>query len=391
VILVIAPGTDDRAGTTLLYGHLDKQPPLGQWSDGLDPYQPVRRGNQVFARGVADDGYSIYAATLALEEMDRRGLARGRCVILIEASEESGSPDLSAYLDHLAPTLEDVRLLICLDSGATSYDRLWITTALRGMVSVELTVAVLERGQHSGLASGVAPSSFRIMRELLDRVEDSRTGEILIPELIAEIPAHDLAAAEALVSEFGDVAADELPFVSGVSPMGASPLERVLNQTWRPTLSITGVDGIPSVALAGNVLRASTTLVLSFRLPPTVDHAIAEAAITRRLTENPPYGARITCTVSGANGWVSPTPSAALRTALESGSIAAFGNTPAYRSEGGSIPFLAELGQRYPGVEFVATGVLGPNSNAHGIDEMLDLDCMTGVINAVISVVNAAA
>ena len=211
VLVITIEATAETTGTVLLYGHLDKQPPLGDWSEGLDPYQPVRRGNRLFARGVADDGYAMFASLLAIEELERNGTPHARCVVLIEASEESGSPDLETHLDALNEHLGEVELMICLDSGAHSYDRLWVTTSLRGVVNVDVRVDVLERGQHSGSASGVVPSSVRILRQLLDRIEDASTGEILLPELKAEIPASHVAAAEVVAREFGDVAGEDQP------------------------------------------------------------------------------------------------------------------------------------------------------------------------------------
>jgi acetylornithine deacetylase/succinyl-diaminopimelate desuccinylase-like protein len=391
VITVTVEPTAPVAGTVVLYGHLDKQPPLGDWSAGLHPFRPVRRGDRVYARGVADDGYSIFAALLALEELERSGTPHGRCVVLIEASEESGSPDLAAHLDRLTDTLGDVRLLVCLDSGALTYDRLWVTTSLRGNVIVKVRVDVLTRGVHSGTASGVAPSSARILRQLLDRVEDAATGEILVPELRAVIPEDHRQAAERLTAEFGDVAAAELPFVGALRPMGDTAAARELNRTWAATLSVTGVAGIPDASEAGNVLRPFTTLVLSFRLPPSVDSQRAADALARTLLADPPSGATVTVETEPADGWLAPPNPTWLTTAINEASQLAFGRDAGSCGEGGTIPFLAVLGARFPSVQFVATGVLGPDSNAHGIDEMLDLPMVVGVTNAVAHVVGAYA
>jgi acetylornithine deacetylase/succinyl-diaminopimelate desuccinylase-like protein len=391
VLVITIEATAPTTGTVLLYGHLDKQPPLGDWSEGLDPYQPVRRGNRIFARGVADDGYAMFSALLAIEELERTGVPHSRCVVLIEASEESGSPDLEPHLDVLGPELGSVELMICLDSGAHSYDRLWVTTSLRGVLNVDVTVDVLERGQHSGSASGVVPSSMRIMRQLLDRIEDSATGEILISELQPQIPMSHVTAASQVAEAFGDVAGQEQPVVPGLELMGADAAERILRRSWYPTLSIVGAQGLPDSSIAGNVLRPSTTLTLSLRLPPSCDPVAAERAVVRTLTSNVPSNARVSVTAVAASGWVTPELAPWLRTALEEGSTLAFGNEVAYAGEGGSIPFLAALGQRFPSVQFVATGVLGPDSNAHGIDEMLDLDCAVAVTNAVAHVLSAHA
>lgn len=391
VLCVTVDATNSSEGTAVLYGHLDKQPPLGDWSEGLDPFTPVRRGDRVYARGIADDGYSTFAALLAVEAMEARGIAHSRCVVLIEASEESGSSDLEAYLDLLTDHLGQVELMICLDSGALTYDRLWVTTSLRGVVNIELGVKVLTQGQHSGSASGVVPSSFRILRQLLDRVEDAATGTILIDELICPIPDEHRQAALDIATEFGDVIARELPTLDGLTLMGSSAEERILRRTWYPTLSLVGMGGIPEPSIAGNVLRPSTTAVLSFRLPPSVDAHLAANALVQVLTTNVPSSAEVTCTAHAADGWVSSPLAPWLRRALDEASSEAFGHAPGFMGEGGSIPFLASLAKRFPDVQFVATGVLGPQSNAHGIDEMLDLATVVGVTNSVITVLGAYA
>jgi acetylornithine deacetylase/succinyl-diaminopimelate desuccinylase-like protein len=390
VLVVTVDQTAPGVGTAVLYGHLDKQPPLGDWSDGLSPFVPVRRGDRIYARGIADDGYSTFSALLAIEAMEAHGIAHSRCVVLIEASEESGSPDLDAYLDLLVDHLGHVELMICLDSGALTYDRLWVTTSLRGVLNVEVNVRVLAQGQHSGSASGVVPSSFRILRQLLDRVEDAQTGDVLVPELRVDIPAEQVIAARAVAEEFGDIIARELPTLDGVELMGANAEERILRRTWYPTLSIVGIGDIPAPNIAGNVLRPQTTCVLSFRLPPSVDAQVAKKAIENILTVDVPSSAKVTLSHwNTGSGWVAPALVPWLAQALDEASTAAFGRPAGFTGEGGSIPFLASLAGRYPNVQFVATGVLGPQSNAHSIDEMIDLPMAVGVTNSVITVLGA--
>ena len=392
VLTVTIEATAPVSGTTVLYGHLDKQPPLGDWSEGLGPFTPVRRGDRIYARGVADDGYAIFAALLAIETMERDGHAHGRCVVLIEASEESGSVDLEDHLDALKDHLGEVELMICLDSGALTYDRLWVTTSLRGLVNVEVTVRVLSQGSHSGSASGVVPSSFRVMRQLIERLEDAATGEVLLPALHATIPPAHLEAARGIAEEFGDVVARELPTLDGVDLMGDSPTDRIMRRTWHPTLSLIGVGGVPEPAHAGNVLRPFTTAVLSFRLPPTVKASDAAAAIEAALLAPGAASSEVQVTIVGdADGWVTPSLAPWLARALEEASTDAFGTGPGFIGEGGSIPFLASLGRRYPEVQFVATGALGPHSNAHGIDEMLDLPTAVKITNAVATILGAFA
>jgi acetylornithine deacetylase/succinyl-diaminopimelate desuccinylase-like protein len=394
VIVLEIDGTDgvDQPGSVLLYGHLDKQPPLGDWSEGLSPFKAVRRDDLLYGRGSVDDGYALYAALLAIEALQRNGQPHGRLVVLIEASEESGSPDLRAHLDALGDVLGDVSLVLCLDSGALSYDRLWITNSLRGNISMSLRVDVLTQGVHSGEASGVVPSSFRVIRQLLDRIEDAATGDVLLPELNAQPPDHHLTAALALSTALDDPLSRHFPTVEGLELLGRDGADRLIRQSWAPTVSITGFDGAPAPKDAGNVLRASTTVKLSVRTPPSVDAHIAQAALIEALTVNPPYGARITVDPETvAQGWMAAPRSEWLDDAIVQASRAAFGQDPGFLGEGGSIPFLAELGHRFPQVEMVATGALGPGSNAHGPDESLHLPTAIGVSTSVAYIVRAHA
>src|SRR5665213_1369554 len=291
VILIEVPGAIDD--TVLLYGHLDKQPEMTGWSDGLGPWTPVIRGERLYGRGGADDGYAMFGALGALMALREQGVAHARCVVLIEACEESGSFDLPFYVDHLAGRIGSPSLVICLDSGCGNYDQLWLTTSLRGMTGGRLTVEVLTEGVHSGDASGVVPDSFRLARALVSRLEDEKTGEVLLPELTAQVPADRIAQAKVAAAALGDEVWKKFPFAGGTRPTASDGVELVLNRTWRAQLAIVGADGLPAPENAGNVLRPRTTLKLSMRLPPTTDGTKAAQAMTRALTEDPPQGAEV--------------------------------------------------------------------------------------------------
>jgi acetylornithine deacetylase/succinyl-diaminopimelate desuccinylase-like protein len=391
LLMIDVPATGGVDGTVVLYGHLDKQPALGTWSEGLAPFTPVRRGDRLFARGVADDGYAIFVAMLGLRSLQDDDRPHARCVVLIEASEESGSPDLEAHLDALGDELGRVDLLVCLDSGALTYDRLWVTTSLRGIVIVTVTIEVLEHGVHSGTAGGVVPSSFRILRQLLDRIESPRTGEVLLPSLHAKIPDRCLAAAGVVARDLGDPAADDLPIVEGLELLGRDGADRLVRRTWEPAVSLIGIDGIPSPLDAANLVRPMTTAVLGVRLPPSVRAADAAALLVEALTEHPPHHAKVSATEQHADGWVAPVLSSWLNDALDTASRDVFGHAPGFVGEGGSIPFLASLGRRFPSVQFLATGALGPGSNAHGPDESLHLPTAAKLCDVVAHVVEAHA
>ncbi|RJQ83445.1 M20/M25/M40 family metallo-hydrolase [Pseudonocardiaceae bacterium YIM PH 21723] len=394
VLLVDVPATPgaEAAGTVLLYGHLDKQPPVGGWGEGLDPWTPVIRDGRLFGRGSVDDGYAGYAASAALEAIQAHGGAHARSVILLETSEESGSPDLPAYIEHLSDRLGAVSLVVCLDSGAGDYERMWLTTSLRGLAQVHVEVKVLDGGQHSGAASGVVPSSFRVLRQLLDRIEDSVTGEIKLPELNTEVPADRLAETTDAAALIAGELRKGMPFAGSTQAVTEDDLQLVLNRTWRPTLSVIGADGFPKPADAGNVLRPSTTLCLGFRLPPTVDANVALDAVKKAVSTEVPYGATVTLRhEEAAGGFNAPSFAPWLREAMDGASADVFGQPWRTLGEGGSIPFMGLLADKYPQAQFVVTGALGPGSNAHVPDESLHLDFAAKVTAAVAVVLDAHA
>src|SRR5947209_1696510 len=305
VIVVDLPG--EVEDTVLLYGHLDKQPEMVGWADGYGPWIPRLEGDKLYGRGGADDGYAMFGALSALLALRDQSVRHARCVVLIEACEESGSYDLPHYVDHLAARLGHPSLLVCLDSGCGNYDQLWMTTSLRGLASGTLTVRVLEEGVHSGDASGVVPSSFRVLCLLLSRLEDEDTGAIRPSELYAQIPPERVAQARRAAAALGSAVHTKFPFPPGTSPVTEDLTELVLNRTWRPQLAVTGIDGLPKPADAGNVLLPYTTAKLSLRLPPTLDAAAAGTALRTLLEKSPPYGARVEFEVeSSASGWNAP-------------------------------------------------------------------------------------
>jgi acetylornithine deacetylase/succinyl-diaminopimelate desuccinylase-like protein len=389
VLLVEAGG--DGPGSVLVYGHLDKQPPQGTWLEGLGPYQPVRDAERLYGRGTADDGYSLFAAVTALQVLAAAGGPRPRVTVLIEGSEESGSPDLPAHLEALAPRLGRPDLVVCLDSGCLSYDRLWCTTSLRGNLVCTVRVDVLTEGVHSGLGGGVVPSSFRILRQLLSRIEDERTGAVLLPEMTAEVPAGRRAELQAVAAEMPDAVDADLPTVPGLALHGAAA-DRLVARAWEPSLAFTGIDGVPPVREAGNVLRPFTAAKLSLRLPPPVDAGRAADALVAALTSDPPEGATVTVAVdTPADGWLAPDPEPWVAGAIDTASQICFGRPSSSYGEGGTIPFLPALAGRFPGIQLVATGVLGPGSNAHGPNESLHLPMAKAVTVAVATLVAAAA
>ena len=387
VLMIDVPGEVDDS--VLMYGHLDKQPEFTGWSDGLEPWTPVLRDGKLYGRGGADDGYALFASLAAIRALGAQRIPHARCIVLIEASEESGSPDLPAHIEALGPRLGHPSLVVCLDAECGNYEQLWCTTSLRGNLIGTLRVDVLREGVHSGTASGVVPSSFRVLRELLARVEDVHSGAILVDELNTPIPSDRRTQAEAAAAVLGETVHGKFPLVPGMRAVSNDPLDLLLNNTWRPTLSVTGADGIPPFQSAGNVLRPYTSLKLSFRLTPSMDPKVASAALVRALESDPPYGARVSFKVESAmGGWNAPSFAPWLEQSMQDASRAFFGRESMYMGTGGSIPFMGMLGEKFPGTQFLITGVLGPNSNAHGPNEFLHLDTarkLTGCVAQVLA------
>ena len=372
LIFMDIPGEGDD--TVLMYGHLDKQPEMTGWADGLGPWIPVIKNDRLYGRGGADDGYAAFSSLTAVMALQREKLPHARIVVVIEACEESGSYDLPHYIEHLRERIGTPSLVVCLDSGAGNYDQLWLTVSLRGMAAGTLRADVLKEGVHSGYASGIVPSSFRVLRQLISRLEDEDTGKVLPDYLHAEISEQRMEQSRQMAEALGDGIFSAYPFCDDVQPQADNNLERILNRTWRPALSVTGAAGMPSLESAGNVLRPYTALKLSMRLPPTVDGEEATRKMKETLEADPPNNARVSFEADhAASGWNAPEIAPWLGDSLEKASQAVYGQGVMYMGEGGTIPFMAMLGEFFPEAQFMIAGVLGPNSNAHGPNEFLHI------------------
>jgi acetylornithine deacetylase/succinyl-diaminopimelate desuccinylase-like protein len=372
LLLIEIPGKGDEV--VLMYGHMDKQPEMIGWAPDLAPWKPVIAGDKLYGRGGADDGYATFASLAAIMALKERGLDHSRVVVLIEGCEESGSYDLPFYINYLADRIGSPSLVVCLDSGCGNYEQLWLTTSLRGLAGGTLRVKVLDEGVHSGDASGIVPSSFRILRGLLDRIEDPITGRTRAEVLYVDIPQERIAQAREAANVLGTHVYDKFPWLPGMQPMVSDPTEMVLNRTWRPALSITGAEGLPALEDAGNVLRPQTAVKVSLRLPPTLDPVRASNALKQILEKDPPYGAKVEFEVEKSSmGWAAPSLRHWLSDSIDTASKNYFGPKSASMGEGGTIPFMGMLQERFPQAQFVVTGLLGPKSNAHGPNEFLHI------------------
>jgi acetylornithine deacetylase/succinyl-diaminopimelate desuccinylase-like protein len=386
LLFIDIPG--DSKDCVLLYGHFDKQPEMTGWREGLGPWTPVVEGEKLYGRGGADDGYAVFASLTALAALKEQGIPHARAVTLIEGCEESGSFDLPHYLEALSDRIGTPSLVVCLDSGCGNYDQLWGTTSLRGLVSGSLYVELLREGVHSGDGSGVIASSFRVVRQLLSRLEDERTGEILPSEFHVEIPRQRLEQADKLAAILREEIFNKFPLYPNVEPATRDLKQLVLNRTWRPALAITGAAGFPTLESAGNVLRPMTAVKVSLRIPPTCDARRALARLKELLESDPPYKARVRFDPDHeAPGWNAPETKPWLEESIDRASQAFFKREAAYTGEGGTIPFMAMLGEKFPEAQFFITGVLGPHSNAHGPNEFLHVPTARKLTCAVAQIV----
>jgi acetylornithine deacetylase/succinyl-diaminopimelate desuccinylase-like protein len=373
LLLIDIPG--ELPGCVLLYGHLDKQPEFTGWLPGLGPWEPVIRDGKLYGRGAADDGYAVFSSLTAIAALKEQRVRLPRCLVLIEACEESGSDDLPFHLSALGDAIGEPSLVVCLDAECGNYDQVWCTTSLRGNLVGTLTVRVLTEGVHSGMATGIAPTPFRILEQLLARLESPVTGDLLLDELHVTLPADRRAQAVAAAQVLGSEVAGKLPWAPGVQPVSNDPAELIINSSWRATLAVTGADGLPPVGSAGNVLLPQIAVKLSLRLPPTCDAARAAQAVREALEREPPHGAEVRFEAGSATaGWNAPAFAPWLEESIGRASQAVYGRAAVHIGCGGTIPFMGMLGERFPRTQFFITGVLGPHANAHGPNEFLHIE-----------------
>jgi acetylornithine deacetylase/succinyl-diaminopimelate desuccinylase-like protein len=384
IVLIEIPATGENLPSTLIYGHMDKQPHFTGWLEGLGPTTPVVRGDLLYGRGAADDGYAIPGAILAIQAVKRQGLPHGRIVIVAENEEESGSPHLGYLVNKLKPRIGEPDVIICLDSGCGNYEQLWITNSLRGVVGFELNVRVLDEGVHSGYASGIVPSSVRVIRQLLDRLEDPRTGRVLVESMHKPLTPKNYADAASVATTLGDVLLSGYKFAGSTKPMHTDAVELILNRTLRPTLSYTGAKYLPACEVAGNVLRPETSFSLSFRIPAEVNEEAIQAELHQKLLNDVPSGATVEIRNYGVgSGFIAPVLQPWLEQKVQKASQAFWGKEALYFGEGGSIPFMKLLQNEFPKAQFIVIGLLGPGSNAHSSNESLHIPFLKRLISSV--------
>lgn len=296
--------------------------------------------------------------------------------MVLETEEESGSANLLDLLALAKDVIGRVDYCFCMDSGAFNYEQLWCTSSLRGVTIVDVTVSGCKTGYHSGEVGGIIPETFRVMRTLLERVDDSATGEVRLPECKVEIPEWAQKEAEFMAGLSGDMLYKKYDTLEGTQAMHQDSLKDLyLNNTWRPNLSITGASGLPDIAVAGNVVRGATSVRLSMRLPPGCNPAQATAAIEKAMTTDVPYNLKVECHGGHeGSGWCMKDLEPWLDTSMRKAGADFFdGKDTGTYGMGGSIPFLSELGAMYPAATILALGLIGPKANAHAPNECINL------------------
>eukprot|EP01065_Artemidia_motanka_P051241 TRINITY_DN8975_c0_g1_i1.p1 TRINITY_DN8975_c0_g1~~TRINITY_DN8975_c0_g1_i1.p1 ORF type:complete len:528 (+),score=225.93 TRINITY_DN8975_c0_g1_i1:91-1584(+) len=389
--MVVEPrGEAQTKGTMLMYGHMDKQPPMTGWDEDLGPYKPVMRDGKLYGRGGADDGYAICACVTAVKATQRAGLPHGRIVILIEASEESGSHDLPFWIEKCRDLLGNIDLIVCTDSGAIEFDTVYMTQTLRGIVGGTLNVSLLKCGVHSGIQGGIVPDAFRVSRMLLERIEDTATGEIKLEALHSKEAPSKRRGFDYIDKLPGAPVSAPIPTQPGVQVAG-SESDMAFRNSWLPCLTVTGCD-LPKCEAGGNVLHPKSSLKLSIRIPPGLSPEAAVEAVRHELERDPPFGAKVDFKPDHVGaGWAAPPLADWLRTTVEQGAQEAFGLESRVMGVGGSIPFMGMLGAMYPDAQFFVTGVLGPETNAHGPNEFLHVPYTKKFVGALTRVVNGHA
>lgn len=364
----------ERDETVLIYGHLDKQPPMLPWRDGLDPWNPVREGDLLYGRGLADDGYSIFAALGAVEAAQKSGAELPRVCVMIEGCEESGSPDLEHYVDVLKERIGAPSVVITLDSEDRDGDRLWLTQSLRGLVNGFLTVETISGTIHSGLATGVVPSATRILRMLLARIENPETGHILNEVISPPLSAAFREYADTVARDVSDyVDTFELP--EGLKVSADTLPELVANNLVRAGLEVTGISGLPEAEASGNVMVGKVTARLSLRIPPGVDPDTVAVELKQIFETDPPYGAKVSYELQSRGDWgyMAKPFSESMKKRVHAATKECFGTEPGLLGVGASIPFVQIMVNQFPNAEHVLTGILSQSSHAHGPNENMSI------------------
>lgn len=376
LIFIEVDASTESNKTVLLYSHYDKMPESSGWDEGLGAWTPVLKNDKLYGRGAVDDGYAVFTYIAAIKALQTQKIPHAKFVFLIEGAEESGSGGFAEYMHHLRDRIGEPGFVVFLDGECKDYKRLWATTSTRGLINGFLNIEILTLAEHSGCASGIVPSTFRILRQVLSRIEDQETGKILLKTAQLEIPQHIFEAAKHTANILGDEIYTAFHLVEGARPADNDVVQLILNNTWRSTLCIIGAEGFPELKDASNALRPYTKVKLSLRIPPLVNSVKVGEELKAVLEKNPPYGARINFSFEfpPEDAWEATGVSGTwLSKAFDEASEIFCNEKAATVGAGGSIGTLPIISNVFPKSVFLLPGCAGPGSGSHGINEFLHI------------------
>ena len=366
--------------TVIFYGHYDKQPYGTGWDKDKSPTNPVIVDGRLYGRGSADDGYASFSILTAIKTCQEFNCLMPRICCLFEGAEESTDADLKYYFDKLIPILGDnVVAFIPLDSGCPDYDRLWMANSLRGIVDIDVNIQTLDQESHYGPeASGIIAENLFLMRKIYDGLVDSTNGEFKLEEFkIAEdkIPAIVMEQMQKEIEIVGDNFIKNIPLYEGVSPLKTDVKELMINNRWKPSCFILGIDNCPKTEDRGFGVSSGINVRMSIRIPPTVDKNKAIEALKKALSDNIYFGAQVKLGyLDYGEGVLLANMSNKVKNILNKASLEFFGNESVFTGVGGSIPFIGYFQSKYPNTDIICTGIVGSDSHEHGPNENLNIE-----------------
>ena len=370
--------------TVLLYAHFDKQPHGTGWDDDKGPTKPVIQNGRLYGRGSADDGYASFSMLTAIKACQEHNCPLPRICLIFEGAEESTDEHLTYYFNKLLPIIgENVIAFIPLDSGCADYDRLWITNSLRGVCDYEINIQTLDNNISFGPeASGRIAENLFILRKAIDAVMDTSTGDVKIEEFyVKDIPEEIQEEMDKEIEIVGEQFFKEIPLYEGVKPLKTDIKEAMINNRWKPTCSILGIDNCPKIEDNGFGVKKSITVKMSMRLPPGIDSHAALEALKKVVKENIYFDAKVKfLSAEVADGWKLTNFSEKTKNVLNKASKEYFGNELVFKGMGGSIPFITYFQTKYPNADVICTGILGADCFEHGPNENLHLEACKKMI-----------
>ena len=379
---------EKEKNTILFYAHIDKQPNCEGWDKGKSATNPIIENGRLYGRGSIDDGYAIYSILTAIKYCQDNNLFTNRIICIFECSEESSSDDLNYYFDKLIPFFgNDISLFCCVDLTCLDYKKMWIVNCIRGVMDFDVKIYTLNNDIYSNFTKGVFPDNFMIFRKLCDLLRNEK-GEFLIPELIIsedKIPKDRKKELEEASKEIGIDFIKVLPLYNNTKPMKDDIYKLLLNNIWKVSMIIKGIDGIPDKKYEGNILSKGLKARIQMRIPPLLNGKKAFEAIKKKFIENTPFNSKVEVEMIGIDdGWNDKNFSERSKNVFNYVSKIGFGNDVGFKFDGGSVPFIQYFENKYPKSQIANLGIRGYECNEHGPNESIDLDACKKFIAALV-------